>query len=1360
MENLADPKAFRGNLVTTDAGGLFESSGDAEIKNLVGGGRYGQIGITSGNSIISNQRMAVEGGISNLERRVLTPVEARIEQMYDRGGMSYVTQGKVQDALEIAGDIANGGVNKAVLLDFGSVSGNDKAGRRTGLSPGEFYMGGQQRVREMIQPTVLDPHAMTAGGKPMMSTDLYNELINRFNKGKGRYELQGRKQIDAFFRKFGSVLGSSGVGQVSIKRTGGMQRLVLGLESVSDAGGQVKVHFGGFTETAYGGAGEGTLRHGKAYSTAAKGMTHFLTPHGAADYLARVFGGNTTLKSLGFGKKLKTTGLAIATSDTLTKAPTFLAHQMVSGMGMALGEGIDASYANVGVARADIFEPKLTKAGIQRNYVMGVAKRVAGRMGGATATERGMVLAGAYQLAAAGAKKQAEDPRGLARGKFGLGSADLTTITRLLGGEVDKTGRVIKSSEALEVAQQGVALGRHTFMAGPQANIYGANLASLEPRMWQQMQYQLTNMYGFTGNQTNDFMTALMARKATAPGELDALQSLTRMQQTVMGQRLEILSGKPSVGVQEFMEAGVNTEAMQNFLRKHGAGFTLDLADTTGMDSVAGGRVTGWAKQAFGGMTSLSMAGGDIMEAIKGTTIQTATGESKEIGSQYTRALEHFAQNISRASSSISKSDEEVRAAKQAMLGFRGEMAEVWAGAFNRIMSGKLRGTGWAVGMGLSFSETAGTLGLTAPQKAAGRKIVSSTMGQGMFAQSGAFLDSMREFMGGATDEFMALGMDNAKARRKAAGEGSQRLMRFFLGMESETGQYQGITQLVGRHPALGLSHTAPTEVFRAPMEVGSLGGTDEAWAAFTKTGAGRRALASYEKKAGVAATSFQSMRATSYTAEGVLKAGNKGAAARQFFGSMLSNMDSFFGDVGGGAVFFPKIDAEIHYANVPGKRSIEMSIASAMGGDVDGDMYYLINPAGANRKRLAAATGNPEAMARLQSYRMRRNIFAEEAKRGISNLAASQMPITDINQMVMQGVMKEQAGKAVGPVDLALDRIRFGIMQAEGTSPEKEKLLSLMDVLEETMTIKGKKLPREMGLSEIMTRAIGAAAEGDVEAFSSVLRNVAFKDSHLLSPGAAIGDVTIDGPAAGKLGDFLQRFKGLDISLDPKQFEATIGQALEHSRVLGVDKAKTIRQLMGIGTGNTQERVRAFEAMAVNQGAIASAMSAGQDLETAISSTVGNVSHRVSAASRKFDKRLLGPLALGVAGALAMGAAMGTDGYSPSPMVMPGEVIRPQVRQQIATGGLFQASKAAPPVESLNQPANNYANIGNRPINASTAYFSRQNAYSMRGEITNLSGISMMSDYMRSTGSRGSVTINDNRRPITANYIDRLMDT
>ena len=1351
MDRLQDPGSFRSKLAVQHN---FESGASAEVRELPGGGRYSQIGLATNSTVISNQRIGVSGNISDIERRVLTPVVAREGQLYDRTGVSFVTRKARANAFTTAGEALEvrgvmGAIGKNVLLDFGSASIDLQTGKatrgisaaqRTGLSEGQLYMSGTRYVRQTIQPAVIDPNAMTAAGKPMMSRKLLNALIGEGTfegtEQAGRIHIKGRENIARFFNEYGTVLGTSGAGDVRVKPTPFMEELML--EAIDYSPGQSKIHMGGTTVTAYG--GESGMATGKVFGIAGKGMTVHIGDEGVDNYLARAFGGNATLKSLGFGAgSTNRTKIAIATGDTLKKAPSFIAQSMVSSLGMAIGESdIDTLMATVGVDRGTVFDAPGTPAQYQSRYLMGIARNVGGVMQsrGVSAKTAGIVMAGIYQMAA--------------QGRFGLDPLEVARMVQGFG------------SEATASAQRGVGFARHTFMSGPQANMYGANLASLEPRMFQQVAYQLRNMYGFTQDATNDFMTALMARKLDAPGEMAALREMITTQRTLVGNRLEVMTGKPKVGVQQFVEAGREKGGIAKLIRQYSEGFVLDITDTEGFNPQASQRLLRFSQEAFGGSSLISFAGSDILDQIKGTTIKTLTGEDTEIGGQFERTVTKFAENIDRVLQSVGRSDQEIMAAKQGLASFRTDMAEVFAGTFKRLMSGKIRGSAFVTGVGVDLAEGvgAGSLDMNEAMKKAARGAAKLSKGQYGLANYQGFIDSMREFAGGAEDEFIASGMKPEDARKAAGKEAGERLMRFFTGMETGAGPMQGVTQIIGRHPTLGLLHSAPIETFRDPREILSLGAkVDPAMQSILSTPQGIKAAEKYIERAGLNIApeelTFQQIRQTSISTTGGLKKDRQGRAARRFFNTIAKRMDTFFGSEGGGHIAIGKTSAEIHYANTGSKRSIDMSIASAMGGDFDGDQYFLINPAGENRRRLSRALRNPKSVQNLNRYRMTRNIYFEEAKRGISAFAESLPEVGDISTFVMEGVKKEELATNIGPVDLSLDRIRFGIMQAEGMTRDKEKLLAMMDVLEETMTIKGKKLPRGVDLSTIMTKAVGLAAEGDYTAFENVLKVVGFRDSEVLAEGATLGKVS--GP--GITDEMSKTLSGMDISVSGAGMRQTMMSALEHSKILGVDRAKTLRQLVNAASGHSAASRARFEAITTNMGSVQASIAMGNDLETVIASTIGSGTRRASSAAAKFDKRLLGPAALGIAGALGFGMVAGGEGHSYSPMMMPGEVIQPEVQRQIAGGNIFNRPANNPDLESLQAPGNQYADIGNRPIHQRSTYTKTANAYSMRGEVTSLSGISLVQNYMNMARATGSVTINDTRRPITANYLDRMMD-
>ena len=101
MDRLQDPGSFRSKLAVQHN---FESGASAEVRELPGGGRYSQIGLATNSTVISNQRIGVSGNISDIERRVLTPVVAREGQLYDRTGVSFVTRKARANAFTTAGE--------------------------------------------------------------------------------------------------------------------------------------------------------------------------------------------------------------------------------------------------------------------------------------------------------------------------------------------------------------------------------------------------------------------------------------------------------------------------------------------------------------------------------------------------------------------------------------------------------------------------------------------------------------------------------------------------------------------------------------------------------------------------------------------------------------------------------------------------------------------------------------------------------------------------------------------------------------------------------------------------------------------------------------------------------------------------------------------------------------------------------------------------------------------------------------------------------------------------------------------------------------------------------------------------------
>jgi hypothetical protein len=1202
------------------------------------------------------------------------------------------------ESLEIAGDLVRGGINRTALIDFVE---------KSGLSEGELYMARRgEVVRQPLQKTILDPSARLQSGKPIMSTEFYERL-----RKEGGITLEG-DELRTFLGRTGGIIGTSGTDYVAIKDYAGLQRLHLEVESFDPKTG--KTFMAGYTDIKYG----RNAPVNKVYSTLGKGIARNFNERMRAEYLGRTEFGALPRELAKSAPGMLTGG------GTVMKAPSYLAHQMITGMGLTIGEqDIDKLYKMVGrgIDVSDVFGAGFTEGQIGRKYLTGVAKNVMGvmRQRGVSAEAMGMVMAGFYR---AGEKE-----------KLGLGMGDVTD---------PKLGL---SKDVLAVAAKGVGIGRTTVMSGPQAVLHGANEAGLEQRMFQQYHYQLRNMYGFSADEASDYMTALLARKTTAPAELDVLKQLITTQANLTGSRVEMMPDKPIVGVSEFINAGKNTESMDRFLKKYTGGFVLDLAETQGLNLEGASRMTAWARSKR--MSRISFGGGELLDKMKGTMIKTAADKDKLIGGEYARALEHFAQNIERAIMSVGKSDEEVKRAQAQLQKFPEEMAEVFAGASNRILRGKVRGSGYATGIGARTN-----LLDTSPQALKRlQELKRIKGGRTAVLSHQAFVDSMRTFIGGARDEFLATGEISsvAKARRIAQREGGEKLKRFFLGMEGEGGR-MGVTQFVRRDPSLGLAHIAEIESFRDPRELLSAGVREDlAFEEIKRSKRGGRALKRLARSFGVKEIKgFGQIREMGLDAEGSLRKGRRGKAVKRFFDKMAGDMDGFFGMQGGGTIGFIERTMDIHYANGRGEiKNADMGVAAAMGGDFDGDEYALYNPAGKNRMNKMRKASR-EAGQKLDEVRALRAVYSHEVGEGLKRFAQSQQAITSMEEIVAQGLRKELAATDVGPVDIALDRIRFGIMQAEGSDPTKLKLLAVTDVLEEAMTIKSKKLMRDSRLSEIMTKAVNLAAEGDVSAMQHIFENIAFRgnEAGITQAGSRVTGALL--PEAG-----------LDISLAMDEIRPTLVSALDRSRMTSAAEIKTVRSTMRLAQADTLKRLQGFERAYLQMNSFQAA-AAGSDVETAAASVFGDILNRVQTAGRTLDKRALGPVALGLAGSLGLSYMMGSSGHSPDPLIMPGETVNPELKTRIASGNIFQQRQAPPSVDTLQRQGNPYSDLNDRVINSRTSYVGRSNAYSMRGEIVNMMGISNVANYLKSGGASGSVMINDTRRPITANYIDRMMDS
>ena len=361
------------------------------------------------------------------------------------------------------------------------------------------------------------------------------------------------------------------------------------------------------------------------------------------------------------------------------------------------------------------------------------------------------------------------------------------------------------------------------------------------------------------------------------------------------------------------------------------------------------------------------------------------------------------------------------------------------------------------------------------------------------------------------------------------------------------------------------------------------------------------------------------------------------------------------------------------------------------------------------------------------------------------------------------QASMKEVYGKQVGKLDVAINSVRTALIEgaSTGSSGDRvlaERALALFPSEQEVANIKAKKLTNATNLAGIFHQSIrqGIASGGSETAlFDSFMKDVLFKDSTLVNGNAQVDmsrtnlghlpenvrkQVTagLSGANDGSLDDVLKYVKGVFNRVGTEGYDK-LGTAARNSTLpLKTDTYRhAIQRGMSVDGALSYENTRGFQG-------------AREKLIGAIDEVTMDTKSALSSANMK----MLGPLAIGIAGSMMVGAAIGDKGYSSTPMIMPGEISDHRVNSAIAAGRLGQDHNPIPP-ESI-EPGP-HMNMVNRPINTQQAYFNRKNAYSVSGQIMSESGIRDLNGMLGSLGGQSSVRINDTRMPITPNYIDRV---
>jgi len=535
------------------------------------------------------------------------------------------------------------------------------------------------------------------------------------------------------------------------------------------------------------------------------------------------------------------------------------------------------------------------------------------------------------------------------------------------------------------------------------------------------------------------------------------------------------------------------------------------------------------------------------------------------------------------------------------------------------------------------------------------------------------------------------------------------------------------------RDPNLSASNSGFAQIFRKLSEVSDLGGTDEFFEQLKtvtfKTDQGMRSGAEVMASHG---------GASSFADVAKWKAGSR----KKFFETIFSGLDQFTGSKGGGTM-----GASIYKA-----REGQVGLLAGSFLDQDGDTVKTIMLSAIEGKQYLGLLGkNPTAHL---SERNTVDFMAGIAKQGMSNYAKSLGKTLD---PVAEGVLKEIGmDQMTGRLDVSLRPAHDALLNFGDNTAMAKQISQMFGVLTEFASIKSKKLEVFSHLPDELAHAMKALQDtDDIGLLETLMKERIFKGTDF---------------AAGRTTDVTP-----DLSHMPKAIQKVM-KNVKHSSIniddmLAHIKTVMTKQKMAGGASVTGKQMTAGLEDNLNSANIIRNARTGSDMAGAAMHTyAGDTAENLVSEAENvlghgkrildhLDNKSVGALALGAMGSLALMGIMGNQGYSNEPLIMPGEGRSPRTAGQVAAGNLFSSRQIGMNAEEM-ASRGSYATM-NPVLEAGSTYVQKPNGYQIRGETNSGYGLGSLGNYWNQVSGgtgRGSLMVNDARRPITSAYTDRLM--
>jgi len=1272
----------------------------------------------------------MSGRVGGHTRKSL-PITARERQFFGRSQFFTVKKkdGRMGKSGRGAGfRSGEGRINKAVIMDVRPKEVIGSLASVTSETGGTVFTTRKFTSTKLSTIPVLDPNVHKSAISPILQRVL--------DEGMGGETVTF---TPAELAEHGRVLGMS---------KSGVRRLT---QEASAASGDVRIKIAGYS-SAYGQhlinlaietdqtAGTGV----KLFGPLAKGITDEI---GEAEAI-KLVGGGGDLASL------VREGALVTEGSMLKKSAAFMEHQFLTGAAyFSVSEDPDRSVGRIhsvfGEAKNVISDILKTEKGMTETEALFRFSLRKMRDAGVTPQRVGLVAGG---MMAHGEK---------------LLSANMT-VNQIIEKEFGKD----KAMKIIEEAKKGFTFGISGFAKGEGAETFVNARGSVERRTFEQLQHQLRLNPDMSEDQISKILSGIYRRKVGAAEHLVLAESMTAMVGSMKGKDFiteEAAEKMQRIGLAELISNRMaKGEKLVDVLKESDSGTILDLSDVDEM--VQGGRkaeefksLAAELRKKFGGTGEIFLPGADAFKAVREVSIKTDKG-ARIVDAPFNRMVNELGASMFESAGTGSS-------IMPALDKYESEAIDMYSNVRSRVLSGKIKGSGTHTAV---MIDPYSGVGLTDNQQKSAMKAMRASGGMGIFMDSNAFLSQMANFSNsdGALSDIEPHGNVNKFVDRKISKFGKvinrsddvtpegRMMRRFFTGLETENAQ--ATVGLATRHPILAQGNVQMTSIFRSVKEVG--GSTEDiAFNMFKQTKSGKRAIARLKRRTGSTVNSFGAI--ANLMGEG----GNHRKAVDAFFTSMHRNLGEWFSNEGGGVVYQPVRELDVHANGQRNKYRIDFGVAAQAFGDFDGDAWSVVlfsedvlkskNAGGKSAMNVLKDSRDPTSqyMKRLNRYQTTFAVFGAEAKDALEMMGGKYGKTEDLDKRIVQDLMKEHAAKTeVGMVDVNLSKIRRSILNMSDLSTDAAtEALALLQVTQEHAVIKGKKLPVFLPFAAEMVEASRELFAGNDKMFRSFMEKRIFGGSAFDDGGVVKITGAGDDPA-----------EAISKNLNKKLTDGTVDQHTVDLRraidtvVAAVTQSRLDPQIEAASAGTLAAMLKrdiddpALKELMLAENDAIGGMLGGASKGSRISvADALNLSSDQLARSAKLNmKAMLVPTAIGLVGTLLVGGVMSRVGSAPGGGASAEDLA---LREQQAGGSMFNPRPN--PEQAQKYDKSQSGGVSNNPHHMKRVK-TRQN-FNVNGKLGDSSQIGPTAAAMSSMPNMsGGIRVYDDRQPITGSYVERML--